>query len=137
MIDKGSKSISPWFEGNFINCRVVEYYSKGVTKRYFRFPDESCLTITKYRTGRSIQFDVEISNIKKYDMDIVKYIKQEFLNPYNLFLNGSTTLRGAGQYYKVVGDELEYTHFKSVLHSDLDKLTFKLRRGLKIEFISK
>ncbi len=64
LIDKGSKSISPWFEGNFINCRVVEYYSKGVTKRYFRFPDESCLTITKYRTGRSIQFDVEISNIK-------------------------------------------------------------------------
>ncbi len=69
-------------------------------------------------------------------MDIVKYINKNFLIRIT-YSNGSTTLRGAGQYYKVVGDELEYTHFKSVLHSDLDKLTFKLRRGLKIEFISK
>lgn len=46
-------------------------------------------------------------------------------------------LVGAGQYGKHVGSELQQKHFKRVLTSLTDRTIIKLRRGLKIEFITK
>jgi len=46
-------------------------------------------------------------------------------------------LIGAGQYDKLVGEELKIKHFKRVLEGRSQVYTFKLRRGLKIEFHSK
>lgn len=49
-----------------------------------------------------------------------------------------TRLCGAGQYSKVLENEqLKTKHFNRVLEGGLDKYTFLLRRGLKIEFLSK
>ncbi|WP_299431532.1 hypothetical protein [uncultured Aquimarina sp.] len=51
---------------------------------------------------------------------------------------GNRTLRGAGQYGKLLGDEnLKTKHFKKVLEGVEDKYTFKLRRGLTIKFVAK
>jgi len=46
-------------------------------------------------------------------------------------------LIGAGQYEKHLGLELQQRHFKKVLASLTDRTVIKLRRGLKIEFITK
>lgn len=49
-----------------------------------------------------------------------------------------TRLCGAGQYSKVLeNEELKIKHFNKVLDGGLDKYTFLLRRGLKVEFLSK
>lgn len=49
-----------------------------------------------------------------------------------------TRLCGAGQYSKFLENEqLKTKHFNKVLEGGLDKYTFLLRRGLKIEFLSK
>lgn len=49
-----------------------------------------------------------------------------------------TRLCGAGQYSKILENEhLKTKHFNKVLEGGLDKYTFLLRRGLKIEFLSK
>ena len=45
---------------------------------------------------------------------------------------------GAGQYAKHLNsEELKNKHFKKVLEGGMDKYTFLLRRGLKIQFLSK
>lgn len=46
-------------------------------------------------------------------------------------------LVGAGQYHKYVGETICLKHFKRVLADGLDEYTFKMRRGLRIEFVSK
>ena len=51
--------------------------------------------------------------------------------------NGKDILVGAGQYHKHVGEELCLKHFQKVLAGGLDKYTFKLRRGLRIDFVGK
>lgn len=48
-----------------------------------------------------------------------------------------THLIGAGQYHKLVGENLKNKHFNKVLSNGLDKYTFHLRKGLKINFLSK
>ena len=50
-------------------------------------------------------------------------------------LSKSSRLVGAGQYAQRIGnEELAEKHFKRVLRSQGDKHTFKLRRGLRIDF---
>lgn len=51
--------------------------------------------------------------------------------------DSTTFLKGAGQYHKIVGQELANKHFKKALNSKTDNTTIKLRRGLRIDFVSK
>ncbi len=55
------------------------------------------------------------------------------------FLLGSAKpkLLGAGQLYKYIGWKMTLQLFDKAISSPLDKYTVKLRRGFKIEFISK
>jgi hypothetical protein len=46
-------------------------------------------------------------------------------------------LVSAGQYSKHVGNELALKHFTRVLNHGWDSYTFRLRRGVKCEFLSK
>ena len=48
-----------------------------------------------------------------------------------------TNLISAGQYNKLVGENLKIKHFNKVLNGGLDKYTFYIRKRLKIEFVSK
>lgn len=68
---------------------------------------------------------------------MVSEINKNFLIRYQFDSSNQTYLIGAGQYYLLVGQELAYKHFQRVLENGLQVYTFKLRRGLKINFISK
>ena len=60
---------------------------------------------------------------------VIRYTSKEKPN--------KTYLIGAGQYPKLVGEEIANKHFLKALSSGEYKTTFKLRRGLKIVFHSK
>lgn len=68
---------------------------------------------------------------------LVSAINKNFLIRYKFSHQKTTHLIGAGQYKKLVGEELENKHFLRVLNSLKDRTTIKLRRGLRIDFISK
>jgi len=46
-------------------------------------------------------------------------------------------LIGAGRYKYLVGEDFCQKHFEKVLNSSQQKISFKLRRGLEIIFVSK
>lgn len=48
-----------------------------------------------------------------------------------------SNLISAGQYHKLVGEEMKNKHFKKVMQGGMDKYTFLIRKRLKIDFISK
>ncbi|NQY30663.1 MAG: hypothetical protein HRT69_14490 [Flavobacteriaceae bacterium] len=67
----------------------------------------------------------------------VSIVNRNFLIRYKYDSENKTKLIGAGKYYTLVGDVIENTHFTKVLDGTLDRYTFKLRRGIKIKFVSK
>lgn len=48
-----------------------------------------------------------------------------------------TNLIGAGKYSELVGDDFAVKHFEKAMNSADQKITFKLRRGIQIDFCSK
>ncbi len=68
---------------------------------------------------------------------LVTDINKNFVIRYKLSHSKKTYLKGAGQYYTLVGQELANKHFLKVLSSKTNKTTFRLRRGLIINFIAK
>ena len=70
-------------------------------------------------------------------VSVVTEINKNFLIRYYKKDCKNSFLIGAGRYPFLVGDELANKHFNTVLTSLTDKCIFKLRRGLKIVFISK
>ena len=74
----------------------------------------------------------------KSDDQIRANVNRNFLIRVTDRSTNETTLCGAGQYAKIINDEkLKIKHFKKVLEGGMDKYTFLLRRGLKIDFLSK
>ncbi|WP_026777758.1 hypothetical protein [Polaribacter sp. Hel_I_88] len=72
------------------------------------------------------------------DNKIVRTINQNFIIRY--FYNAEpnkTYLIGAGRYDTLVGEILQIKHFNKVLSTSLSVTTFKLRRGLTINFCCK
>lgn len=68
---------------------------------------------------------------------MISEINKNFVIRYQFSFSKNTYLVGAGQYSKLVGDSLANKHFNEVLSNGMDKTTFRLRRGLKIDFCSK
>lgn len=64
-------------------------------------------------------------------------INKNFVIRYTDQNTGVSKLVGAGKYSDLVGEKFKTKHFKKVLNGRSSKYTFKLRRGLKIEFCSK
>ena len=81
-----------------------------------------------------IDSDLELINL-------IKFINANFLiRITHNFSDGTfySFLIGAGQYDRVIGNpELVKKHFKKVRWSIDDKIVFKLRRGIVIEFVSR
>ena len=65
------------------------------------------------------------------------YINKHFVIRVTDTNHNTTTLVGAGKYSALVGEELKIKHFKTVSEGTAQRYTFKLRRGLKINFHSK
>lgn len=65
------------------------------------------------------------------------YINRHFVIRVTDVATKTTTLVGAGKYAALVGEELKIKHFKTVSGGTAQQYTFKLRRGLKINFHSK
>lgn len=61
-------------------------------------------------------------------------INKNFLIRYQITGEKGTKLIGAGQYAKLVGEELKIKHFKRVLSSKEQQPVIKLRNRLKIIF---
>jgi len=72
-------------------------------------------------------------------VDIEKTIKEINLNFVIRYKydGEKTKLIGAGQYHILVGVKMANRHFKNAFNSGAIKTTYKLRRGLKIDFCSK
>lgn len=68
---------------------------------------------------------------------MISEINKNFVIRYFYYDSKQSYLIGAGQYWKLVGVSLANRHFNKVLNGGLDKYTFKLRRGLQINFLSK
>jgi hypothetical protein len=70
--------------------------------------------------------------------DLIKLVNKNFniqITSGGLYRN---FLTGAGQYHKHLNSsKLAERHFKKALESKEDKVTFKLRRGLTINFYTK
>lgn len=69
--------------------------------------------------------------------ELSKSINQHFLIRYKEDQAKKTKLIGAYKYKFLVGEKLAEKHFKKALYGGEYIHTFKLRRGLKIEFVSK
>ncbi|WP_026704965.1 hypothetical protein [Flavobacterium soli] len=70
--------------------------------------------------------------------EMVKEINKNFIIRYSFHkLDKITSLIGAGKYNTIVGREKQIEHFRKVLESKQDKVTFKIRGSLKIDFINK
>lgn len=67
----------------------------------------------------------------------VKEINKNFVIRYRRKDSKRTFLIGAGKYEKLVGAKFKNKHFKDAFESSEHKTTFKLRRGLEINFCSK
>ena len=68
---------------------------------------------------------------------ITTIINREFLIRWEHSEDYGTNLISGGQYHTLVGLELAQKHFTKALNGGLDRMTFKLRRGLTINFLSK
>lgn len=68
---------------------------------------------------------------------MISEINKNFVIRCSYYPYKDTFLKGAGQYSLLVGQKLADKHFNEVLSNGLFKTTFRLRRGLKIEFHSK
>lgn len=69
---------------------------------------------------------------------MISQINKNFLIRYKEDFAKKTSLIGAGKYHLLVeSKEMANNHFQKVLKSNKDKVTIKLRRGLKIDFVSK
>ena len=68
---------------------------------------------------------------------MVSEINRNFLIRYKYDDQEQTKLIGGGKYEILVGSEIANKHFDKVLNGGKDKYTFKLRRGLKIDFVGK
>ena len=64
-------------------------------------------------------------------------INREFLIRYSHKEDYGTNLIGGGKYHELVGIQLAEKHFTKAFTTGLDRITFKVRRGLTIDFISK
>lgn len=64
-------------------------------------------------------------------------VNKTFVIRYKMSGSNMTFLVGAGQYHNLVGPELKDKHFNKVLNGEQDKYTFKLRRGLTVNFCPK
>lgn len=70
--------------------------------------------------------------------EMVTEINKNFIIRYSYYkLENITYLIGAGKYNTIVGKKKQIEHFREALQYKRDKLTFKIRGSLKIEFISK
>lgn len=76
--------------------------------------------------------EVNDSNLTLKDLPLKKSNQTITYEP-----KGKTYLKSAGKYNDLVGQELRDKHFKSVLSGQKQVYTYRLRRGLKINFISK
>jgi len=68
---------------------------------------------------------------------MISVINKNFVIRYSFYNDSATFLVGAGQYSSLVGESLANKHFQTVLSNGKYKTTFRLRRGLKIDFCSK
>jgi len=69
---------------------------------------------------------------------LISEINKNFLIRYKYSDRNKTYLIGAGQLHKLLEDKkLTEKLFNEALQSQKDKYTKKLRRGLKIDFVSK
>lgn len=75
--------------------------------------------------------------VKKSDNPLNAMINREFLIRWHQNDKPGSFLVSAGQYHKIVGEEMRSRHFHKVLNGGLDRYTFLIRNRLKIEFISK
>jgi len=101
---------------------------------FSHFLNGDIMAVDQFNQYRLFPADMLVEKLKS---EMVSYINKNFLiRVTKKFLKGSV-LVGAGQYHKLVGYKLANKHFYACLKSDADIPTFKLRRGLKIEFVSK
>ncbi len=69
---------------------------------------------------------------------MIREINKNFVIRYKFDDDKKTSLIGAGRYATLIEDEeLAKKHFNKALNSGLKNITFKLRRGLKIDFVGK
>ncbi len=68
---------------------------------------------------------------------MISEINKNFVIRYQYDNENQSHLIGAGRYWSLVGVSLANSHFNKVLKGGQQQYTFKLRRGLKINFISK
>ena len=68
---------------------------------------------------------------------MVTVINRDYLIRYQYSDSNKTYLKGAGVYCLLVGQELANKHLLAAYYSTADKVTFKLRRGLTIHFITR
>lgn len=74
---------------------------------------------------------------KKSNNPTVRQINMNFIIRWKENNKPGTNLVSAGQYQKIVGEELKSKHFKDVMEGGLDKYTFLIRKRLIINFIAK
>lgn len=69
---------------------------------------------------------------------MIKEINKNFVIRYKFDDEQKTSLIGAGKYASLLeDDELALKHFNKALKSRMKNISFKLRRGLKIDFVGK
>lgn len=68
---------------------------------------------------------------------LVAMINKNFIIQVENVSEKQKKLIGAGQYVKVVGEELKIKHFNKVLGGGMQKYTFLIRNRLRINFWSK
>lgn len=78
------------------------------------------------------------TKIELTEREMITEINRNFLIRYNYYsVENITYLIGAGKYHTIVGRQKQIEHFREVLRSRTDKVTFKIRGSLKIDFLAK